>query len=550
MVIVRTWLVITLAVLLSIAMAARIVFLHVIDKDFLQDQGDARTIRMERINAHRGMIQDRNGHPLAISSPVVSLWANPQQLLSAADGVELVSMGLGLSPKDVRAKLERNSDRKFVYLRRRLTPSDARQVMDLDIKGVYEEREYKRFYPAGEVTAHLVGFTNIDDKGQEGIELSYNEWLEGTPGKKKVLKNLYGEIIKDVKPVKEARPGKDLALSIDLRVQYLAYKELKSAVNYYNAASGSVVLLDVDSGEILAMVNQPSFNPNSRQELRISAVRNRAVTDTFEPGSTVKPFTVAVALGSGQFDAHSTIDTDPGFMKVDGKTIRDPANRGTLDLGGIVAKSSQVGISRLALRLNEFDVWQMFQDVGFGEMTGIGFPGEGNGYLPNHRRWSDIERVTLAYGYGLTATPLQLASSYLTIASGGVKRQISAIHGAEANETRVIDKRVADILMTMLRRVVTDGTGTRASIDDYSVAGKTGTVRKMGESGYQDTRHIAFFAGMAPSDNPRVVGVVLINDPQTDVYGGGAIAAPVFSRVMSGTLRLLNVPPSDILEAV
>ncbi|MEX2489738.1 MAG: penicillin-binding transpeptidase domain-containing protein [Pseudomonadales bacterium] len=550
MIIARSWFVITLFVLLSLAIAVRIVFLHVVDKDFLQDQGDARTIRMERINAHRGMIKDRNGQPLAISSPVVSLWANPQELLSTANGVELISKGLNIPREDVRTKLQQNSGSKFVYLRRRLTPPEARRIMQLGIKGVYEEREYKRFYPAGEVTAHLVGFTDIDDKGQEGFELSYNDWLEGTPGKKKVLKNLYGDIIRDIKPVREARPGKDLALSIDLRVQYLAYRELKSAVNHYKAASGSVVLLDVDTGEIIAMANQPSFNPNKRSDLTISAVRNRAVTDTFEPGSTVKPFTVATALRSGDFGPGSLVDTHPGFIKVDGKTIRDPLNRGKITLTDIIAHSSQVGISKLALDLNGFKVREMFRDVGFGEVSGIGFPGEGYGYLPDHRRWSDIERVTLAYGYGLTVTPLQLAASYLTIASGGIKRQISALRALEVKETRVLEKEVADDLLVMLRRVVTDGTGSSASIDGYPVAGKTGTVRKMGDTGYLDTRHIAFFAGMAPVDNPKVVGVILINDPQSDAYGGGAIAAPVFSRVMSGALRLLNVAPDEFLEAV
>ncbi|MBD3647524.1 MAG: penicillin-binding protein 2 [Pseudomonadales bacterium] len=550
MMLARIYLMTACFILLAFAMGARVVYLHVVERDFLQDQGDARTIRMERINAHRGMIQDRHGRPLAVSSPVVSIWANPAEVAEGGDDIKPLALMLGTDEEAFREKIASNMDRKFVYLRRHMVPERARRVLDLDIKGIYEEKEYHRFYPAGEVTAHLVGFTNIDDEGQEGLELSYNEWLKGSPGKKKVLKNVLGDVIKDVKPIREAKPGNKLTLSLDLRVQYLAYRELKSAIRYYNAHSGSVVLLDVDTGEILAMVNQPSYNPNNRQNLRLSAVRNRAVTDEFEPGSTVKPFTVAVALASGKYAIDSTIDTSPGFMRVDDKTIRDPSNRGVLDLGGIIAKSSQVGISRLALSLNEFDIREMYHRVGLGESTGIGFPGESNGYLPNHRRWTDIERVTFAYGYGLTVTPLQLASAYLTIASGGTHKRVSALLGSEPRDVRVMDGKVAEALRHMLQRVVTEGTGTRAALDEYSIAGKTGTVRKMGESGYEDTHHIAFFAGMAPVEKPKVVGVVLINDPDSERYGGGAIAAPVFSRIMAGVLRLLNVPPKDILEAV
>jgi cell division protein FtsI (penicillin-binding protein 3) len=374
------------------------------------------------------------------------------------------------------------------------------------------------------------------------LELSFDEWLSGEPGKKKVLKNLYGEIVKDLMPVKDAAPGKNLDLSIDLRLQYLAYQELKSAISHYDAVSGSVVILDVPTGQVLAMVNQPSYNPNNRLNLDLATVRNRAATDEFEPGSTVKPFTVAVALQSG-YNAESEIDTDPGFVRVGNFTIRDPSNRGVLNLSQIIAKSSQVGISKLALTLNEYDVWALFQNVGFGQSTGFGFPGERAGYLPNHRRWTDIERATFAYGYGLTVTPLQLASAYLAIASGGMRRDVTLLNNVEVNETRVFTQDVANSINLMLRAVVTEGTGSKAAIPAYQVAGKTGTVRKIGEGGYEDTQHIAFFAGMTPADDPRLVAVVLINEPQTKEYGGGALAAPVFSRVMGGALRLLNVPP-------
>ncbi len=541
----RIGLVMALFVVLLLAMNARLFYLNIIDGDFLQDQGDARTIRMERINAHRGMIRDRRGKPLAVSSPVVSLWANPQELPLSSEQLAPIAISLGIDSAEFVARVNAARDRPFIYLRRHMRPKEARTVLDMNTPGLYGEREYHRYYPSGEVAAHLVGFTNIDDHGQEGVELSFDDWLAGTPGKKKVLKNLYGEIIRDLVPVSDAVAGKHLDLSIDIRLQYLAYRELKSAVSHYKAKSGTVVVLDVETGRILAMVNQPSYNPNNRTRLDLASVRNRAVTDVFEPGSTVKPFTVAVALMSGLYQADSVIDTSPGFIKVGSKTIRDPSNRGELDLGGIIARSSQVGISKLALTLDEFEVAAMFQKVGYGQSTGVGLPGESNGYLPNYRRWNDIDRAAFAYGYGLTVTPLQLAASYLTIASGGLRRDVGLLNEGNLKETRVYSKSVADELKSMLARVISEGTGGKASITAYRVAGKTGTVRKIGENGYLDTEHLAFFAGMTPLKNPKLVGVVLINEPKTKAYGGGSIAAPVFSRVMGSALRLLNVPPDD-----
>lgn len=539
----RVYLVAIVVLALAAGMLGRLWYLQIVDKDFLQDQGDARTIRMERINAHRGMIQDRAGKPLAVSTPVLSLWANPSEVLDHDQDLSPLTEYLAVDTDTFEKKLESNQRRNFVYLRRHLPPSEAREILALGIRGVYAEREYHRFYPAGEVAAHVVGFTNIDDVGQEGLELSFDKWLAGTPGKKKVLKNLYGEIVRDVKPIAEAEPGKSLSLTIDLRLQYLAYRELKSAVQHFKAKSGSVIVLDVQTGQVLAMVNQPSYNPNNRVDLDLAAVRNRSLTDVFEPGSTVKPFTVGVALQSGRYTPESTIDTSPGFVRVGGFTIRDPRNRGELKLDEIIAHSSQVGISRLALDLNEYDVWGMFEKLGFGRDVGSGFPGESTGYLPNHRRWKDIDRATFAYGYGLTVTPIQLASAYLTIASGGIKRDISLIDGVPVQEKRVFEEEIARQLKAMLATVVTDGTATKAAIDGYDVAGKTGTVRKIGQDGYQDTQHLAFFAGIAPVDNPRLVGVVLINEPQMKQSGGGAIAAPVFSRVIQSALRILNVPP-------
>ena len=532
-----------------VAMAARLVQLEVEEKDFLQDQGDARTIRMQKINAHRGMILDRRGDPLAVSSPVVSLWTNPAELPSDEGRIRTLASGLGVTLDEFESKMARATGRNFVYLRRRISPLEADLILSLGIPGVYGEKEYHRFYPAGEVAAHVVGFTDIDDRGQEGIELSFDHWLKGEPGKKKVLKNLYGEVVKDLMPIAEAVPGRALQLSIDQRLQFLAYRELKSAVQQYEALSGSMVLLDVHTGEILAMVNQPSYNPNNRIQLDLGSVRNRAVTDAFEPGSTVKPLTVAIALQSGK-PTDFVVDTHPGFMRVGNAVIRDPRNRGELDLGGILAHSSQVGISRLALMVNEYDVWNLFQKLGFGEVTGIGFPGESSGFLPNRRRWKDVERVTFAYGYGLTVTPLQLAQAYQTIASGGVKQSVGLIKDPVLKSERVMTEDIAVALQSMLHRVVTEGTGKKAAIEAYEVAGKTGTARKLGERGYDDQRHIAFFAGFAPLPSPRFVGVVVINEPKTASVGGGSIAAPIFSRVMRSVLRLNSVLPTFVQEAV
>jgi len=543
MMLARVHLVGIIVISLSAAMMMRLWYLQIFEKDFLQNQGDARTIRMELINAHRGIIEDRTGKPLAVSTPALSLWANPSEVLQSNASLEPLTTYLGFNAGEFDKWLKSAQSKNFVYLKRHLPPAEARGVLELEIPGIYAEREYHRFYPAGEVAAHLVGLTNIDDQGQEGLELAFDKWLAGTAGKKEVLKNLYGEIIRDIKPVAEAQPGKTLTLGIDLRLQYLAYRELKSAVKSFQAESGSIVVLDVETGQVLAMVNQPSYNPNNRASLDLNAVRNRALTDVFEPGSTVKPFTVGVALQSGNYSPQSTIDTAPGFLRVDNFTVRDPRNRGEITLGEIIIHSSQVGISKLALDLNEYEIWGLFEKLGFGRDAGTGFPGESAGYLPNRRRWKDLDRVAFAYGYGLTVTPLQLAASYLTIASGGIKRDVSLREGMASNDQRIYSREVADQLKQMLASVVTEGTAKKAAIEGYSVAGKTGTVRKMGKSGYEDTRHLAFFAGMAPVDHPRLVGVVLINEPKGEKFGGGTIAAPVFSRVMQNALRILNVPP-------
>lgn len=534
----------------------RTLHLQVLDADrgreFLQGQGNARTIRTEQIPAHRGMITDRNGEPLAVSTPVASIWADPKELVAAMGRLPELAQLLGLNRNELREKIERVAGRRFVYLRRHLTPAEAEKVLSAGIPGVYMQREYRRYYPAGEVTAHLIGFTNIDDRGQEGLELAYDEWLRGTPGSKKVLKDLYGHIIRDLDDGRAASPGNDLQLTVDLRLQYQAYKELKLALQRSQAKAGSVVMLDARTGEVLAMVNQPGFNPNNRSELRLAALRNRAVTDVFEPGSTVKPFTVVAALESGKFNQDSVIDTSPGYMRIGSKTLVDPVNYGELNLEGMLKKSSQVGISKLSLALNEQWVWDVFQRIGLGRSTGIGFPGESNGLLPNRPKWLPIERANFAFGYGLSVTALQLAQAYGVLANGGVLQPVSLIQRAQAAESyRVIEEPVARSVSRMLESVIRPGgTGTRAHINAYRVAGKTGTVHKIGEGGYADDRYLSLFVGMAPASDPRVVTVVTIDEPESGKYYGGEAAAPVFSRVTGEAMRLLNIAPDAMDEMV
>lgn len=515
---------------------------------FLQSQGAARTVRVEPIPAYRGVISDRRGEPLAVSTPVVSLWANPQLVAGDDDRLVLLARALGVDAEQLKSRFEQFRHKEFMYLARQLTPDEAGKVLRLDIAGVYGQQEYKRFYPAGEVVAQLVGFTNIDDRGQEGMELAFEQQLAGVPGAKRVIKDLKGRVIKDLELVRSEKSGKNLTLSIDLRLQYLAYRELKAAIGRYQATSGSVVVVDVRTGEVLAMVNQPSYNPNDRGRLDTAAMRNRAVTDVVEPGSLMKPLTAVAALESGKFTPDTVIDTNPGYVRVENKTFVDHNNYGALTLTGILTKSSQVGITKIALELPPENIRDVFERVGLGRDTGTGFPGESVGSLPGKTRWRAIERATFAFGYGLSATPLQLAQAYAVLANNGVYQPVGLLK-REAGEgvvpgEQVIDPAVARAVRTMLKNVtLPGGTGTRAAIPAYAVAGKTGTAHKVGAEGYQKSRYISLFAGMVPADNPRLVTVVVVNDPQGGSYFGGLVAAPVFARVTADALRLLNIAP-------
>jgi len=526
----------------------RAVDLQVLNKEFLQEHGDARALRVVEIPAHRGMITDRKGEPLAISTPVSSIWAVPRKVLASGRDLEPLAKLLEMSGEELESLLADRRGREFVYLKRHVDPDFSDKVMALAIPGISLEQEFRRYYPASEVTSHLIGFTNIDDTGQEGLELAYDDWLKGSPGSKRVLKDRLGRVVEDIESIETPRPGKTLELSIDRRIQYLAYRELKAAVNKHNARAGTMVMLDAKTGEVMAMVGQPAYNPNNRSGLKSENLRNRAVTDVFEPGSTLKPFTIAAALQSGLYTPVTSIDTRPGRIKVGDHTIRDIQNHGVIDVATVIKKSSNVGASKIALSLEPSMLRRTLTGFGFGQPTGSGFPGESAGYLSISDNWSDVEQATISFGYGIAVTALQLAQGYMTLAADGMLLPV-VFHKQEsvAPGQRVLPVKTAQQIRQMLEAVVQDeGTGRRAAVNGYQVAGKTGTVHKSVAGGYSEDRYMSLFAGMAPASNPRLVLVVVIDEPGSGEHFGGQVAAPVFSRVMSGALRLLNVPADNL----
>jgi len=541
----RLYAMLLIFMLCSVALIARAVNLQVMETDFLQGQGKARYLREVTIASTRGVITDRNGEPLAVSTPVDSVWVHPGQLLEYPENIKPLAGLLKANPEEMERKLTQRSGKEFVWLRRRLNPDVAEEIRKLNIPGVNLQKEYRRFYPAGEVTSHVIGFTNIDDVGQEGLELAYDSWLAGSPGSKRVIKDRKGQTVEEVELVKESVPGNDLHLTIDKRLQYLAYRELKSTVLQHGARSGSVVVLDVDTGEVLAMVNQPSYNPNDPGH-DTDGMRNRAVTDVVEPGSVMKPIAIASVLENGIAAPTTPVETAPGYTVISGHTIRDHNNYGLLDVTGVLTKSSNVGVTKLALQLEPEQMWDTYSRFGFGEATGTGFPGESAGVLRNHRRWRRLEQATISYGYGVSATPLQLAQAYAAIANGGKLRQPAFIEGSHNPPISAIDPEVAHEVAKMLETVPTPlGTGSRARVTNYRIAGKTGTSHKASASGYAAARYVSSFAGFGPASNPRLVCVVVINDPTGDEYYGGLVAAPLFSEVMTGAMRILNIPPDD-----
>lgn len=538
-----------LLVLMFTGLVARAAYLQVYNQDFLLGEGSQRQLRTIETPAYRGAILDRFGTPLAISTPVDSVWANPKLALQDLPGLKKVTKTLGLNFKDSLEKLKQRSNREFVYLKRRIRPELAVSAVK-DVDGVYLQREYERFYPEGEVASHLIGFTNIDNIGQEGLERIYQDHLKATTGKRKVLRNRKGQVVEDIAQVSAAHSGKDLFTSIDMRLQYITYRSLASAIKHHKAKSGSAVLMDAETGEVLSIANLPSFNPNSHQSQKASHRRNRAVTDVFEPGSVIKPFTLAAALDRNLFSKKSRINTAPGYMKVTGFPIRDFRNYGELDLAGILKKSSNVGASKIAMSMKAEHLWSAFTDYGFGEPTGASFPASSSGYFRHYMDWQPLDHATVAFGYGLSVTTLQLARAYTLFANEGALLPASLLktNGDEsAEKTKVMKSSTANLVLRMMEQVVgPQGTAQQAAITGYRVAGKTGTIKKSAEGGYLDDSYTAVFAGVVPVSNPRLVMAVMVDEPTQNGYYGGQVAAPVFQQVMSQALRLMNISPDDL----
>ena len=541
----RLAVVFTLMLASGAALVGRAVQLQLVQHSFLASEGAARFTRVAAIVAHRGTITDRYGEPLAVSTPVDAVWVNPRELAANIEQLPRLARAIHLNQQELVRRVSTGTDREFMYLARGLQPADARKVRSLQISGVNLAREYRRYYPAGEVTGHLLGFTDVDDAGQEGAELSFDNWLGGEDGSKRVIQDSQGNRVEDIESIRPVRPGRELRLSIDLRIQYLAYRELKAAIRDNRARSGSVVVIDVRTGEVLAMVNQPAFNPNDRHQLNPALYRNRAATDLFEPGSSIKPFFVAAGLASGRFQADSIIDTSPGYIQVGSSLIHDEHNLGPIPLASVLAFSSNVGMAHLALSLEPRQIWSTLDALGFGQVTASGFPGESAGQLSNYSHWRSVLVGSMSHGYGLSVTPLQLAQAYATLGGLGLRRPVSMLRvDGPVPGQRVLERPVCAALLHLLESVITlpGATGKLAAIPGYRIAGKTGTAWKAEGGGYSQDRYVAAFGGVAPVSNPRLAAVIVIDEPSAGKYHGGDVAAPVFSAVIGGALRLLGVP--------
>ncbi|MBL8499630.1 MAG: penicillin-binding protein 2 [Nitrosomonas sp.] len=527
-----------------IGLAARAAYLQGMNHDFLQEKGESRYSRIVEMNADRGMITDRNGHILAISSPVASVYADPKVIDIKPEQLKQLAGLLEMDSAEIDARIKRENSR-FVYLKRQVVPDIAEKIMKLKIKGIYFASESKRYYPESEFAAHVLGFTDINDEGQEGVERGWQDTLAGELGRRRVLKDNKGQIIEDVENIRPPKPGEDLVLSIDRRIQYRAHAELKEAVLANNAKAGSIVVLDAQTGEILALTNLPAYNPNRRSSITNERLRNRALIDTFEPGSTLKPFTVAIAMEIGKVNANTVLQTAPGMWQVGRKTIRDVSNKGELTVAQIIQQSSNVGTAKIALSLESQTMWEMFNRSGFGALTKSGFPGEASGILRPYNKWRPIEQATMSYGHGISTSLMQLARAYTIFASGGELKPISLLkQNMPVMGQRVISRDTAQAMNRMLEMATKPGgTAPLAQISGYRVAGKTGTAHKLIDGQYANKRYISTFVGYAPASNPRLIIAVMIDEPSAGKYFGGAVAAPVFSKVMSGALRILNIPP-------
>ena len=548
----RQGMVLGLLFLAAGSVIGRAAYLQLVHDDFLQEQGNERFLRKVEVPAHRGMILDRNGEPLAVSSPVDSIWAQPKELLGQRERWPTLAPLLGLTVTEIEEELAGREERGFAYLRRHLPPSKAQQILQLKIPGVYAMREYRRYYPDAEVTSHLLGFTDIDDAGQEGLEKAFDAQLHGTPGLKRVIQDRLGRVVEDVESIRVPQPGKPVVLSIDRRLQYLAYRALKTAVMENKASAGSAVIVDVRTGEILAMVDQPAGNPNNRAELKGELLRNRAVTDVYEPGSTLKPFTVALGLESGKWSPTTLVNTAPGTLRVGRYTVRDVHNYGMIDVTRVISKSSNVGTSKIALSMPMERLWQLYKNIGFGSSTGLGLIGEQAGVLHHFSKWGgEIGHANHSFGYGLSVNMVQLAQAYTVLAADGIRRPLTILKRDQppgpSEEQRVLSARAVRQIRVMLEEAVSkSGTGLKASVPGYQVAGKTGTVHKIVNGRYAGNRYFSLFAGMVPASDPRLVMVIIIDEPKSGAYYGGAVAAPVFGKTMGGVLRILNITPDDM----
>ncbi len=552
----RIYLVSLLLIIVLSGLLWRLVELNIIDRNFLLQQSDERIMRVVNLPAHRGMITDRLGTVLAMSTPVYSAWINPKYFHADYSQLIKLSHDLDLSVSTIQSHDIRGKE--FVYLRRQNPPDVMQHVKALKIPGVYFQPEYQRFYPEGEVTSHVLGMTNIDDQGQEGLELAYNNWLSGTPGKKEVLKDRLGNVIEDVALLKKPQQGHDLVLSIDHRIQYIAYRALKEQVEKLNAKAGSIVVLNPKTGEVLAMANMPSYNPNDHFAEKQGDFRNRAVTDSYEPGSTMKPFTITLALESGKYTPKTLVDTNPGYMMVGGYEIKDDfVDNGIIDLRKILEVSSNVGAAKILLSLPPHPFYALLRQVGFGRRTASGFPGESRGQLVEHSVWYKSDVATLAYGYGIAVTTLQLAHAYSILADNGISHPVTflKLDSAPAGK-QVIPKKIADEVVKMLESVIygknPGATGGLAKVPGYLVSGKTGTAYIAGPGGYNKKKYVGDFVGMAPATDPQLVIAVQIRDPRDSkgIHFGGQTAAPVFAKVMAASLRILSIPPDNLSSSM
>lgn len=545
----RLWVVGGLLAFLCLALIGRMLQLTLFERAFLQAEGDARAARTIDITAYRGAITDRNGQPLAISVPVKSIWINPQTFSIDDPRFNQLATLLGERSQDIKKQLVNTNHREFVYLKRQLDPALADKIIALGIPGLYEQPEFRRFYPEAEVAAPLVGFTNVDDVGQEGIELQYNKALQGSPGMERVERDLYGHVVALQGVIKPAVSGQQIELSIDNRLQYMAYQALQQAITANKAEAGSMVIVNVKTGEILAMANYPSFNPNNRPLVRTDYFRNQAATDVFEPGSTMKPFAVANALRNGKVTPTTKVDTNPGYFYLDGKRVEDENNLGVIDVTGVLQHSSNVGVTKLTLTTPPSSLYELMHSIGLGQRTNLDYPGESPGELVNRDKWAPFTLATMSFGYGLNVTALQLAQAYSMLASDGVKKPLSLTKlpaDTQVQGTDILSPTITQSIVTMLESVVQKGgTAYKARIPGYIVSGKTGTVRIVGPHGYEAHHHVGIFVGIVPVTHPVFVAVTVIKNPQNGVYFGGDVSGPVFSSVMSQALMLYDVKPDD-----